>query len=124
MKTLRFGGATIDIHDDGLTITRYGTAELHARAQDNDDYRARALALGYGDDCARMSREHELGHSLLAHWLDLARSPTLYCRAVGRTSAHWREEEALVLSLQRFARKMGVSLEDIADALSKKAGRG
>lgn len=116
-------GGVLELHAHGLTTTRYpGLPPVDACAQDSDEYRARAVSLGYGDDTARMSREHELGHALLAHLLGLASSPTMYGIALhgaaeGPYWPAWRDEEACVLALQRYARSAGVDLVARAVAL-------
>lgn len=110
MIVLRLAGAEIEIHNDGLTVTRYPQGEVQALPQDNDTYRARAEALGYGADTAAMSREHEVTHHLIAAALGLPHSPTLMGVATGRFWPHWQAEEAAVLGWQRFARLAGVDL--------------
>ncbi len=119
MKLIRLAGAEIELHDSGLTITRYGSRQVDALPHDSGEYRQRAFDLGYGTDTARMSREHEVGHSLLAHLLGLPASPTLIEVAHGRTWRHWRQEEAAVLALQGYARVAKVDLEAVAIKLSK-----
>lgn len=115
---ISLGGMTIERHTDGLTVTRLADgAEIHARPQDDGTYRARAVSLGYGADTAAMSREHELGHAILATMLGLPESPTLRGVADGNYWPNWREEEAAVLALQAYARAAGVGLEDIADRI-------
>jgi hypothetical protein len=111
---MNIAGAEIELHEDGLTVSRYPWGEVPARPQPNDGYRLRAIELGYGEDTALLSREHELTHHLLAHWLGLAASPTLAAVARGTTDAHWRLEEAAVLAVQAFARAKGLSLVEIA----------
>ena len=111
MRTLRLGGTVVEMHGDGLTVTRLPDGlEVHARAQADAAYIGRAAALGYGADAALMSREHELTHSLLAGWLGLPESPTLRGVAERRYWLHWQAEEAAVLGVQRFARLAGIDL--------------
>lgn len=125
MRDLKIAGAEIELREDGVTITRYPDAPpLRAYPQDHVDYRARAVALGYGDDAGLMSREHELAHHLLAEWLGQPHSPTLHAVAApngpdeaGRFYRHWQVEEAAVLAVQAFARTLGVSLEQRAREL-------
>jgi hypothetical protein len=115
MRTLRIGSTEIDLHDDGLTVTRLADgAEIPARAQEDNAYIERALLLGYGTDTAAMSREHEVCHSLLAAWLGLPESPTLRGVADGSFWPHWHLEEAAVLAIQAFARAAGVDLVEVA----------
>lgn len=117
MKTFHFASADIDLHDDGLTVTRYPHGEVQAAPRDDDGYMATAVELGYGKDTARMSREHELTHNLLAHWLGLAASPTLFAIAAHRAAEHWSAEEDAVKAIQRFARLMGVDIVALAEAV-------
>lgn len=106
--------------DDGMTVSRYAEGEVAACPEDNENYRARAAALGYGGDTALMSREHEIGHHLLAHWLGLPRSPTMDgLLGPGPIYAHWRTEEAAVLAIQAFARIAGVDLTELAKKTSE-----
>lgn len=120
MRAVRLGGAEIELHDDGLTVTRYSArAVVEAAAQDSDEYRRRAQELGYGTDTARMSRDHEISHSLLAHWLGRPASPTLIEIAHGRKWKHWRLEEAAVLALQAYAIAARVDLTALAIRISQ-----
>lgn len=119
MKIVHLGGAAIALHDNGLTVTHCGRNKVEALAQNEPEYRQRAIDLGYGADTARMSREHELGHSLLAHWLGLTISPTLYALMRGTMWPDWRREEAAVLGLQGYARAANVDLEALATKLSR-----
>lgn len=115
-------GGVVELHASGLTTTRYpGLAPVDAVAQDSDEYRARALALGYGDDTALMSREHEMSHHLLARLLGLPCSPTmrgiaLHATGIGPYWPAWGKEEAAVLALQAYARAAGVSLVGLLEA--------
>jgi|SRR5690625_2364827 len=114
-ERLIIGRTTIDCHPCGLTVTTLHDGEqIHARAQDDATYRARAEALGYGDDTARMSREHEALHAMLAHWLGLPESPTLRGVASGQYWPHWIAEEEAILGIQRFARMAGVDVMRLA----------
>lgn len=112
MQELAIGQATIELHDSGLTVTRFmdGTF-VEALPHDTDEYRARAAELGYGKDTAAMSREHELAHAILARELRLPVSPVLWAVAHGEpppTDNAW--EEAAVLAFQAFARARGIDL--------------
>jgi hypothetical protein len=62
-----------------------------------------------------MNRDHDLAHTLLAYFLGMPCSPALRDVAMGvaANDVHWLEEEA-VLSLQKFARAMGIDLVLIA----------
>jgi hypothetical protein len=108
-------GATIELQDDGGTRALYPDGALvEACAQDNDVYRATARAHGYGADTALMSREHELGHHLIAALLGLPHSPTMWAVAHGTDDPTGPLEEAAVMAVQRLARAVGASLVDAA----------
>lgn len=79
-------------------------ATVPATPQDNDEYRARAQALGYGDDVWRMCLEHEIAHTELMQMLGLEYSPTLWAVAHGdtRKTREMGAEEELVLAFQRW----------------------
>jgi hypothetical protein len=120
---IRVPGGVAELHGHGLTTTRLrGFVPVDAVPHDTDEYRARARSLGYPDDAAgllRMSREHELCHSLLAGWLGLPCSPTmrgiaLRTAGIGPWFPEWRAEEACVLAVQRFARVCDVDLVALA----------
>lgn len=117
MERMRLGHAVVEMHLSGLTVTRTTAGEVPAMPECTPYQAASAKALGYGDDLARASREHELAHSLLAVLLGLPESPTLHGVARGRHWQHWRAEEAAALALQRFARMAGVDLVARARAL-------
>jgi hypothetical protein len=110
----------------GRVQVRITTEEVVTRFEDGKGIRGHlreqpgqaemALDLGY-ENAEAMNREHDLAHSLLSYWLGLVHSPTLYGQAIGRPSAFWREEEAAVLALQRYARTMGIDLVEVAEAV-------
>ena len=114
MQTLRLASAVIELHPDGLTVTRYREGHVDARPHDTEEYRARARSLGYGSDTLAMSRDHEVMHHWLAASLGLPHSPTLYGVARGDTWPHWRVEEAAILGVQRYAMQAGVGIVDLA----------
>jgi hypothetical protein len=120
---IRVPGGCVELAAHGLTTTRLrGFVPVDAVPHDTDEYRARARSLGYPDDATgllRMSREHELTHSLLAGWLGLPCSPTmrgiaLRTAGIGPWFLGWRAEEACVLALQKFARLCDVDLVKLA----------
>src|SRR5436190_16441480 len=106
---LRIAGAEITFNGN-LTLTQYPHGMVKAWPQDNEAYRKRAFDLGYDQDTALMSREHEIAHHLLAHALDLPHSPTLWAIAGGRVYGSWMLEEAAVLALQAFTRAKEIDL--------------
>jgi len=117
MKTIRLAGATVELHDNPLTVTVYPEGEVPAYPQATDGYKAQARELGY-DDVAVMSRHHELAHSLLAAWLEQPHSHTLRALASGKEWEHWRLEEAAVLAIQALATRLGIDLQAVAERLA------
>lgn len=114
MQRFRFGDVTVEIGDaftathlpNGATVT---AAHCEQRGQ-------AVLAEELGYDCAEdMNREHDMLHSLLAHLLGLPASPTLEGVAGKRTYRHWREEEAAVFAIARYARCAGLDLMAVAE---------
>lgn len=109
-------GGVFEVHSHPFCSTRYpGLPPVDACPHDTDEYRARAISLGYRSDTAAMSREHEAAHHLLASLLGLPNSPTMYgialhAAAEGPFWPAWGHEEAAVLALQRYARSAGVDL--------------
>jgi hypothetical protein len=79
-------------------------SELYATPNHDPESLRNAASLGYGDDTARMSRDHEVSHTFLAVVLGLPFSPTLYNAArpghADDTRRRW--EEALVFDFQRL----------------------
>lgn len=111
MRNIPVPGGVLELHDDGLTVTRYaGGLDVPARAHATPEYRRRALEHGYGGDVDLMSREHEAAHHLLARLLGLAHSPTLMGVVARPHWWGWQKEEGAVLALQRYARAVGVDL--------------
>jgi hypothetical protein len=122
---VRVPGGVLEMHPGGLTCTRFpGLPPVDACPHDTDEYRARAASLGYGADLARMSRDHEATHSLLARWFELPWCPVLRGIAEGRHEAFVAGDEpipelagaveAAVLAVQRYAMLAGVDLVKLA----------
>lgn len=123
LETLRIGDATIHLHQSGITRTCFPDGEpVLAYPQDTDQYRATAVAQGYGDDVLAMSRDNDLLHSLICSWLGLPRSPTLNGCANRPYWPDWWREEETVMALQRLARFLGVDLLEVARRRSAEAG--
>lgn len=123
VEQLVLAGCVVCLCEDGNTLSLYPDgATVHARAEDTDAYRLTAAAHGYGDDTAALSREHELGHHVLAHLLGLSYSPTMRAIGLGQSDPTGLVEEAAVLALQRYARAMGVSLIEVARRLAQAVG--
>lgn len=118
---LHFGTVTVDVRE-GWTVTRLpdGSTVLadhsaQAGQQQTAEWLGYATATG-------MNREHDAAHSLLAHVLGLAYSPTLWDVAhdIQASDLHRIEEDA-VLSLQRFAQAVGVDLIEAARRLGQRS---
>lgn len=110
MTVIRLGQNDIVISDGHYTVTRFADGSMaHANHEAQPGQTERAAELDY-PSAEAMNREHDLAHSLLAHWLGLDYSPTLHAVANGQRSAIWEAEESAVLALQRFARAAGVDL--------------
>lgn len=113
MPVLKFGSVTVDIQD-GLTVTTLPDgSRVTATHDEQEGQAALAAELGYAG-AREMNREHDAIHSLLAHMLGLHASPTLSGVASKRYFAGWREEEAAVFALARFAKVAGVDVMEVA----------
>lgn len=116
---IRIGQTEIEFRGD-LTVSHLpGGLEVVAAPQDDPEYLGRAASLGYGIDTLAMSRAHEVGHSLLAHWLGLPESPTLRGVASGNYWEHWHSEECAVMAIQKMANMAGVDLIQRAKEISR-----
>ncbi len=119
LRSYRLGEARIDLYDTGLETTMDGVS-LWAEPEDNQEYRDFARTLGYGEDTLRMSREHEVAHTILSVLMGLPYSPTLYRAATAVPSDIVdRTEEAMVLAFQRCCRVRDVSILDLLTDLVK-----
>lgn len=98
--------ATVEVHAWGVkTIFPDGT-EVVAAPQDNDEYRARAIELGYGNDALAMCVDHEVLHSVAAELLHRSPSEVLWRVAHGDESKlGLGAEEHLILRLQTELRR-------------------
>lgn len=93
-------GMTMTVLPNGVIV--YGSHEVQPGQAET--------AAEYGLEPEEMNRTHDLAHSLLAYWLGLRCSPSLQAAAEGQRYPHWREEEAAVLALQRFAKAANIDL--------------
>jgi hypothetical protein len=112
---LRLGDNAISYHDGHLrTVLPDGSIVL-AVAHDTAEYAATAARLGYGADVEKLNRDHDIVHSLLAHWLGLPASPALSgaAREAEGTELTGAEEDA-VMAIQRFANLAGIDLAAVA----------
>jgi hypothetical protein len=110
-QTFEFPHATVEIYDGWVrTVFKDGTTPLHALPQSTQLYIEHARSLGYQGNNKEVAwakcRDHELIHTVLGHLLFNGPSPTLKAVAEGGPPHRfWREEEALVLTLQRWLNK-------------------
>lgn len=120
-EVLRIDGARIELHQNLITITEFpGHGFVLAYPQDTPAYRQRAREHGYGRETAAMSRDHELCHSLLSHWLGLPRSAALFSVAVGENAGRLGQlEETAVMAVQALAKAAGVDLVQLAREIGR-----
>lgn len=114
MGMFRFGNVIVEI-SGGQTQTRFRDGTIvYAFHKKQLGQGFTAKRLGY-PTAAAMNRDHDLLHSMLAHWLGLPHSPTLWDVAHGKpgTELHTIEEDA-VLAVQRFAQASGADLMTVA----------
>jgi len=111
--TTTLGQTTVVVTRNTTTTYFADSTALTAVHDEQPGQAERAAQLGYAT-AEDMNREHDLAHSLLAHWLGLDYSPTLFAVAHGQTSPLWEAEESAVLAIQRFARAAGVDLLSVA----------
>jgi hypothetical protein len=118
-KVLKLATATVEVHEHWTRTVLHDGQEIGGIALHVDSYRCRAKVLGYGDDVDAMNRDHEVTHSLLAHWLGMPESPVM--RAIVAHSGPsdlTGSEERVVLALQEYAKLAGVDLLEVARRLS------
>lgn len=116
MVTLRLAACTVTIDGPNVETTLPGGQRVLGMPMHDAAYLATARRLGYGADVVRLNIEHELTHTLLAHWLGLRCSPT-FCRVAHGDhdpSDLTRIEECAVLAVQAYAVALGVDLGEVA----------
>ena len=107
---------SVVVHVEGSrTLTDFGDGHYCIGAHAEQDGQAETAA-SVGMSVEEMNRCHDLTHSLLAHWLGLRHSPTLYGVATGHIYQHHQIEETAVLAVQRWANVAGVDLANIGGA--------
>lgn len=114
------GTVTIAIHE-GYTITTFADgAAVHARHDDvlHLGQLETAHRLGYATVQA-MNGDHDPLHSLLAHWLGLDSSPTLYALAGGPPFPYVLIEEEAILALQRLFVVLGIDVYTLLQKASQ-----
>jgi hypothetical protein len=109
------GTSVCEIGDNWCRTTMADGSDVVAMAEDTDGYRQTAAACGYGNDTDRMCIDHEVVHSLLAHWLGQPQSHTLTQVAQGDHvgSDLMRAEEQAVLAIQAYANALGIAIRDL-----------
>lgn len=114
IQSLTLGTTCVNLYQEGIdTVFQDGT-NVWAEPQDEDNYRATAERLGYGNNTLAMCQDHELAHTVLAVLMGLDYSHTLWGVAHGAYWPHYRDEEAAVLAFQTYCQKAGCRVLDIA----------
>lgn len=114
MIQLRF--CSIEYTPEGA-ITRYPDGSSYgALPHDEPHYHALAHRVGYGGDILAYCREHELAHHLIAEEF-CSHSPVIWALAHGESPPRMiaAAEEALVMTLQRYARANEVPMIEGVD---------
>lgn len=119
---ITLGNVLVTYHD-GYLRTILPTGEIvHAIAHHDESYAATARRLGYLD-VEMLNRDHDLVHSLLAHWLGMPCSPALQAAASGaRDTELTGAEEDAVMAIQRFANLAGIDLTLIPQVRERRLG--
>lgn len=114
IESVTLGETSVDFYDIGVDTVLPDGTNVWAEPQGSEGYRHMARDLGYGEDTLEMCREHELGHSVLAALMGMPYSPTMWGLTHPPHNPHYKEEEAVVLSLQRYCRVMGTKMIELA----------
>ena len=117
---LRF--ASVEVADWGCVSTFPDGKSWGATPHDAPHYHAIAHRLGYEGDTLRYCIEHELAHHLVAEAFN-SHSPVLWALAHGEEPCAMiaAAEEALAMTLQRYARANEVPMVDRVDWPALKA---
>jgi len=101
-------GTRVVIGPSWAVTTLPSGRELHAHPDGSEAQAGTARKLGYGDDVAALTREHDLIHSALCDWLGLPASYAL-SEAAGEPSDPTLAEleERAVMAVQAFIRRSG-----------------
>ena len=111
LRRIALNGFLVEVWTPEHTRTRLADgAYVYSSPHTTEEYRSRARSLGYGEDVARLAREHDYFHALVAQSLAYGGrrpvSPTLHAVAHGqeRTLPQWLAdgEESIVLALARY----------------------
>lgn len=114
MISLRF--CTLEFTPEGAVTHFADGSRWGALPHDEPHYHALAHRLGYEGDILRYCQEHELAHHLIAEAFG-CHSPVLWALAHDETPATMfvAAEEALAMTLQRYARANEVPLIEGVD---------
>ncbi|MCR5875157.1 hypothetical protein LRS10_13745 [Phenylobacterium sp. J426] len=108
MRTLQFGRTRCLVGPSWVVTTLPSGAEVHAHPQNSEGQRQTAKRLGYGDDLAAMTRDHDPLHAALAEWLGMKASTALRHAAGEPVSKGLADlEEAAVVAVQAYCRALG-----------------
>jgi hypothetical protein len=115
-ETFALAGCTVHVQGTSVETLLPGGRRVLGMPIHDADYRATARKLGYGSNVARLNVEHELTHTLVAHWLGVPCSPVFRRVASGDHEADdlTRLEEGAVLAIQAYAVAIGLDLIEIA----------
>lgn len=97
--------------DRALVVLPCG-AEVHAAP--NPDSPAIAQRLGYGEDVAAMTRDHDPLHAVLMDWIGRPSHSLRVAAGLPHDEELARIEEAAVMELQRLIRRLGITSLDLA----------
>lgn len=113
-RTITFRHCWVNVAPGWTETVFHDGTRVAAMPEADDEYGRQAARLGYGDDLAAMSREHEILHTFLEEKRTGGASPTLWAVAHGQGEPFapiWEQEieEALVLAFQAFRNGLGAS---------------
>lgn len=116
-RTLQIAASLVYLDADAAYVRTTFPGGLYLEARPQPGQEETAALLGYGDDVARLTLDHDLAHSVIcAELLGLPASPTLLHEAGGeQVSVEWRAlEEALVMFAQRCVNGLDVAPGSLA----------
>jgi hypothetical protein len=102
-----FRDGTVVQHGPGWCITRLPCGAT-VRARANADSAASAQALGYGDDVAAMTRDHDYLHAVLCDRLGVPSHSLRLAAGLDHDAQLAALEEAAVCAVTRWGRAAGV----------------
>lgn len=102
MKRERFGHTVVETHDGWVLVRLPAGGEIRSLPEDNNEYIARAHALGF-NTANEMNEAHDREHAWLAHVMGLPVSPALYAVAYEKGPSELTgAEEEVILALHRY----------------------